>query len=114
MFIERGSSKRFLLAPAERNESSTYLPLPETSRSAGAQILRDWIYKHLAPLEPGPNVVAALPHYGTDLLTLKFADKYLLVFSHGAGCRENDTEFSLCILVVLCVTVVVFLVIVGH
>jgi hypothetical protein len=32
MFVGRASCKRFLLAPAERNRSPTWVPLPETLR----------------------------------------------------------------------------------
>ena len=60
MFIERASSKRFLLAPAERNGSPTCLSLPETLRSAGARVvLISGFYKHSAPLEPDHYLVAA-------------------------------------------------------
>jgi hypothetical protein len=60
MFIERPSSKRFLLAPAERNNIPTCLFLPETLRSAGARVLiTAGFYKHLAPLEPEHYAVAA-------------------------------------------------------
>jgi hypothetical protein len=61
MFIERASSKRFLLAPAERNGGPTSVPLPETLRSAGARVaLTTGFYKHSAPLEPEHYSVAIL------------------------------------------------------
>jgi hypothetical protein len=60
MFIGRASCKRFLLAPAERNSGPTWVPLPETLRSAGARVmLTIGFYKHSAPLEPDHNLVAA-------------------------------------------------------
>jgi hypothetical protein len=59
MFIERTNSKRLLLAPAERNSGPTWVPLPETLRSAGARVmLTIGSYKHSAPLDD-PNLVAA-------------------------------------------------------
>jgi len=39
MFIERATYKRLILAPEERNVRRCRVPLPETSRSAGAQVL---------------------------------------------------------------------------
>jgi hypothetical protein len=60
MFIERASSKKFFLAPAERNGSAPYVPLSETLRSAGARaVLTTDVYKHLAPLEPEHYLAAA-------------------------------------------------------
>ena len=39
MFIERATYKRLVLAPEERNTGRCCAPLPETSRSAGTQVL---------------------------------------------------------------------------
>jgi hypothetical protein len=51
MFIERATSERFLLAPAERNRGPTCLLLPQDIAlrwSAGR--VHNGFYKHLAPL----------------------------------------------------------------
>jgi hypothetical protein len=59
MFIEGERSKRFLLAPAERNEAVSRTG-PETLRSAGARVvLATDIYKYLALLEPEYYLVVA-------------------------------------------------------
>jgi hypothetical protein len=39
MFIERGTSKRFLLAPAERNKGQSHEHLRKTLRSFGAKVI---------------------------------------------------------------------------
>ena len=60
MFIERATSKKFLLAPAERNRGLRDLPsLEDIALRWSAGRVHNGFYKHLAPLEPEQYWVAA-------------------------------------------------------
>jgi hypothetical protein len=60
MFIERAASKRILFAPEERNVGPSRVPLPETSRSAGAQDLAFMVGAINIWLRWSQDLVAAL------------------------------------------------------
>jgi glycosyltransferase involved in cell wall biosynthesis len=57
MFIEPATSKRFLLAPAERNRGPTYRLPEDIALRWSAGRVHNGFYKHLAPLEPEHHVI---------------------------------------------------------